>query len=154
VDADFTSKDLPQMNTDDADFKHTDLTRQIIKAAFNVHGELGFGFVEKVYENALMIELRSLGLAVRQQEPVQVFYQEQLVGDYVADMIVEDKVLVELKAVKTLDPGHEVQLVNYLKATRIEVGLLLNFADSVEITRKVFTASRNQRNLRNLRLEK
>jgi len=128
---------------DYADFKHTEITEQIIRAAFNVHNELGFGFCEKVYENAMAIELEALGLSVQQQKPVRVFYRKQLVGDYVADLVVEDKVIVELKAVKALDKAHEVQLVNYLKATSIEVGLLLNFGRSVEITRKAFTLSRS-----------
>jgi len=121
------------------DFKHTDVTERIIGAAYEVHNVLGFGFLEKVYENALAIELREQGLSVQQQEPVQVFYKGHLVGDYVADLIVEDKVIVELKAVKLLDKAHEVQLVNYLKAGGIEVGLLLNFGSSVKVTRKAFT---------------
>ena len=121
------------------EFKHTDITEKIIEAAYEVHNVLGFGFLEKVYENALAIELKEQGLSVRQQQPVQVFYKGHLVGDYVADLIVEDKVIVELKAVKLLDKAHEVQLVNYLKATRIEVGLLLNFGHSVKVTRKVFS---------------
>lgn len=123
------------------DFKHTDVTERIIGAAYEVHNELGFGFLEKVYENALAIELQEQGLSVRQQEPVQVFYKGHLVGDYVADLVVEDKVVVELKAVKLLDKAHEVQLVNYLKATRMEVGLLLNFGSSVKVTRKAFSHS-------------
>ncbi len=127
----------------DQDFKHTDVTERIIGAAYEVHNVLGFGFLEKVYENALAIELQEQGLSVRQQQPVQVFYKGRLVGDYVADLIVEDKVIVELKAVKLLDKTHEVQLVNYLKAGRIEVGLLLNFAGSVKVTRKVFTHSKS-----------
>jgi len=123
------------------EFKHTDITEKIIGAAYEVHNVLGFGFLEKVYENALAIELKQQGLSVRQQQPVQVFYKGHLVGDYVADLIVEDKIIVELKAVKLLRKTHEVQLVNYLKATRIEVGLLLNFGSSVKVTRKAFTHS-------------
>jgi len=125
------------------EFKHTDVTEKIIGAAYEVHNVLGFGFLEKVYENALAIELKEQGLSVRQQQPVQVFYKGHLVGDYVADLILEDKVIVELKAVKLLDKVHEVQLVNYLKATRIEVGLLLNFGSSVKVTRKAFTHSKS-----------
>jgi len=127
------------MNAEYADFKHKDITGKIIRAALNVHKALGFGFAEKVYENALVVELESLGLATEQQARVQVFYGDHQVGDYFADLMVEGKVIVELKAVRELDPEHEVQLVNYLRATRLEVGLLLNFARKLEFKRKVFS---------------
>ena len=127
------------MSADYADFKHTNITEKIINSAFNVHNALGFGFAEKVYENALAIELRSLGLRVRQQEPVEVFYKGQLVGEYFADLVVEDKVIVELKAVRAMDKAFETQLINYLKATQMEVGLLLNFSRKVEVKRMVFS---------------
>jgi len=123
----------------DADFKHGDLTYEIIGAAQRVHSELGFGFLERVYENALALELRKAGRAVAQQQAVQVFYSGHIVGDYVADLVVDGSVIVEVKAVATLDPAHEVQLVNYLKASGKEVGLLINFGRSVEVKRKVFT---------------
>ena len=120
-------------------YKHIDLTEKIIGCAYKVYNELGAGFIEKVYENALMIELKNEGLAAQQQYPVKVYYQEILIGDYVADIVVEDKVIVELKAVSHLTKAHEVQLVNYLKATRLEVGLLINFGDQISIKRKVLS---------------
>jgi GxxExxY protein len=120
-------------------YKHIDLTEKIIGCAYKVYNELGAGFIEKVYENALMIELKNEGLAAQQQYPVKVYYQEILIGDYVADIVVEDKVIVELKAVSQLTKAHEVQLVNYLKATKLEVGLLINFGDQISIKRKVLS---------------
>ena len=118
--------------------KYSDLTEKIINAAYKVHNVLGFGFLEKVYQNALIIELRKTGLSVLSEKPITVYYENEIVGEYVADIIVEDKVVLELKAVKDLAEIHEVQLVNYLKATGIEVGLLINFGHSVQIKRKVF----------------
>lgn len=112
------------------------LTEKIIKCAFNVHNELGSGFLEKVYENALRIELVQENLKVKQQVPVEVRYKGKVIGNYCADLLVEDKVLVELKAVETLVKEHEIQLVNYLKATGFNVGLLINFGSSVQIKRK------------------
>jgi len=119
--------------------KHQDLTSRIIECAYKVHNTLGFGFLEAVYQNALVIELPKAGLHAEKEKKIQVYYDNQLVGDYVADIIVEDKVILELKSVKDLHPAHEAQLVNYLKATGIEVSLLINFSESVEIKRKVYT---------------
>lgn len=99
---------------------------------------MGFGFLEKVYQNALIIELRKMGLSILSEETITVYYENEIVGEYVADIVVEGKVILELKAVKELTEIHEVQLVNYLKATGIEVGLLINFGHSVQIKRKVF----------------
>ena len=113
-----------------------DLTRLIIGCAYKVHNTLGSGFLEKVYENALRIELEKLGRKVKQQEPVSVIYEGQVVGEYYADLWVDDCVVIELKAVQTLVKRHEVQLVNYLAATHIDNGLLLNFGSSVEVKRK------------------
>ncbi|HEV7473738.1 MAG TPA: GxxExxY protein [Pyrinomonadaceae bacterium] len=113
-----------------------DLTEKIIGCAFKVHNALGPGFLEKVYENALRIELEKLGLAVKQQEPVNVTYDGQVVGEYYADLWVEDRIVIELKAAQVLVKRHEVQLVNYLAATRINRGLLLNFGTSMEVKRK------------------
>ena len=118
--------------------KYSDLTEKIIKAAYKVYNVLGFGFLEKVYKNALIIELKRMGLKVSSEIPIKVYYRDEIVGEYVADIIVEDKVILELKAVKDLAEVHEVQLVNYLKATGIEVGLLINFGHSVKVKRKVF----------------
>ena len=119
--------------------KHQDLTAKIIECAYKVHKKLGFGFLESVYQNALMIELDKAGLSAEPQAPIKVFYDDRIVGDFIADIIVEDKVILELKSVKELHPAHEAQLTNYLKATGIEVGLLINFAESVQIKRRVFT---------------
>jgi GxxExxY protein len=118
--------------------KYSDLTEKIINAAYKVHNVLGFGFLEKVYQNALMIELKRMGLKVSSEMPIKVYYRNEIVGEYIADIFVEDKVILELKAIKDLAEIHEVQLVNYLKATGIEVGLLINFGHSVQVKRKVF----------------
>ncbi len=113
------------------------LTGKIIAAAFTVFNKLGFGFLEKVYENALVIELRKNGIEVEQQVPISVFYDEHEVGQYFADLLVKKQVIVELKAIVSLTPEHETQVVNYLTATGKDIGLLLNFSvDGVEIKRK------------------
>jgi GxxExxY protein len=113
-----------------------EITEKIIGCAFEVHNRLGPGFLEKVYENALCIELRKAGLTAKQQEPIKVYYDGLVVGDYVADLLVEDRIIVELKAVLALTKAHELQLVNYLSATIIDTGLLLNFSSSVQVRRK------------------
>ena len=118
------------------ELKHKELTEKIIQCCFKVHNTLGFGFLEKVYENALVIELVKVGLIVKQQHPIQVYYDGQVVGEYQADILVEHKVILELKSVEHISDIHEIQLKNYLKATGIEVGLLINFGKSVEIRRK------------------
>ena len=112
------------------------LTRTIIGCAYKVHNTLGSGFLEKVYENALRIELVKQGLKVAQQVPIKVHYEGQVVGEYYADLFVDKKVIVELKAVQTLTKVHEVQLVNYLTATGTDIGLLINFGPSVNFKRK------------------
>jgi GxxExxY protein len=117
--------------------KHEGITSQIIGAAFKVHAYFGFGFPEKVYENALAIELRNSGLKVEQQKPLVVKYHDAAVGEYVCDLLVEDKVLVELKSVSRLVDAHHAQIVCYLRATGLEVGLLLNFGHRVEHKRKI-----------------
>src|SRR6185295_10431641 len=113
-----------------------DLTQKIIGCAFKVHNALGPGFLEKVYENALRIELEKLGLTVKQQEPIKVFYDGQAVGEYYADLWVEERIVIELKAAQILVKRHEVQLVNYLTATNVDNGLLLNFGSSMQVKRK------------------
>ncbi|KKO18908.1 MAG: GxxExxY protein [Candidatus Brocadia sp.] len=115
---------------------HDDLTSQIISSAFEVHNTLGSGFLEKVYENALLVELREKGLKAESQRPATVLYKDRNVGEYFADIIVENKVVLELKALEKIGDIHEIQLKNYLKATGIEVGLLINFGKSVEVKRK------------------
>jgi GxxExxY protein len=120
-------------------YLHTDLTSEIIKRFYIVYNTLGYGFLEKVYEKSLKIELQKAGYIVECQRPVKVYYDNELVGEYFADMSVENKVIIELKAAEILCEEHENQLINYLKATDIEVGLLLNFGKKPEIRRKVFT---------------
>lgn len=121
---------------------HENITKKIIEAYYKVYNSLGYGFLEKVYENALKIELERLNLKVNQQKNIKVFYDQFEVGDYFADLIVEDLVIVELKAAESLCDEHEAQLINYLKATNLEVGLLLNFGKKAEFKRKVFSNDR------------
>jgi GxxExxY protein len=121
---------------------HENITKKIIEAYYKVYNTLGYGFLEKVYENALKIELRRLNLQVDQQKSIKVLYESFEVGDYFADLIVEDLVIVELKAAESLCEEHEMQLINYLKATNLEVGLLLNFGKKPEFKRKVFSNDR------------
>ncbi len=118
---------------------HEELTGKIIKAFYKVYNTLGYGFLEKVYENALIFELRNDGLDVVSQMPINVYYSNQIVGEYYADLCVEGFVIVELKSVDNIIMAHEAQLINYLKATEKEVGLLLNFGKKPEYFRKVFT---------------
>ena len=125
-------------------YLHQELTSLIIQAFYKVYNILGFGFLEKVYENALKIELESLELFVERQKPISVFYNGIIIGDYFADLIVNRKVILELKAAECLMKEHELQLINYLKATDIEVGLLLNFGKKPEIKRKIFTNENNK----------
>ncbi|MCX6133141.1 MAG: GxxExxY protein [Ignavibacteriales bacterium] len=121
---------------------HEALTGKIISAFYTVYNGLGYGFLEKVYENALAIELRKKGLISEQQKRVEVFYDAQRVGDYYADLVVNDCVVLELKAAEVLAPEHEAQLINYLKSTEIEVGLLLNFGPKPQIVRRILTNDR------------
>ena len=116
---------------------HEEITNKIICAFYNVYNSLGHGFLEKVYENALAIELKKLGLSVSQQESVKVFYDGMQVGDYFADLIVNGLVILELKSVEAIRNEHLAQLTNYLKATDKEVGLLLNFGKKPEFKRVV-----------------
>ena len=108
-------------------FQHGEITEQIIGSAFEVHRVLGYGFLERVYENALFAELCKCGVKAETQKPTKVKYKDVVVGDYVADLVVEDKVIVELKTEDAYNKMHEAQLLNYLKATGIKVGLLINF---------------------------
>ena len=120
-------------------YLHSALTGDILKAYYKVYNTLGYGFLEKVYENAMMIELRKMGLQAVQQQRIKVYYESEKVGEYFADILVENKVIVELKAKKTLHPDDEAQLYNYLKATTAEVGMLLNFGEEPEHKRRVLT---------------
>lgn len=121
-------------------YVHSEITSLIIKAYYNVYNKLGYGFLEKVYENAMLIELRKLGLFCKSQVQIKVFYDEEEVGFYIADILVNDFVIIEVKAAECLCEEHEAQLINYLKATNIEVGLLLNFGKEAELKRKVFSS--------------
>jgi len=135
---------LTQIDTDRCSpgsdrFPHAELTKAIIGAAFEVHGILGYGFLEKVYEAALTKELRSSGHRVVNQVEMEVTYKGEPVGLYYADLLVDDAVICEVKALDKLTPAHEAQLLNYLKATGTKVGLLLNFgAERVQVKRMVF----------------
>jgi len=120
-------------------YKHSDITEKIIKAYFKVYNSLGYGFLEKVYENAMKIELQKMEMNVITQQPIKVYYEKEQVGNYFADLIVEDKVIVELKASESICEEHEAQLINYLKATDIEVGLLMNFGKDPKFKKKVFS---------------
>ena len=124
-------------------YKHSELTEKIIKAFYKVYNTLGYGFLEKVYENALFIELELIGLNIKKQEPIKVYYEEREVGVYFADITVENTIIIELKATEYLCEEHESQVINYLKATEIEVGLLLNFGKKPEIKRKVYSNNIN-----------
>jgi len=118
--------------------KYEELPKKIIAAAYNVHKQLGHVFLEKVYKNALAVELEDGGLKYVLEALLNVMYCDRIIGEYFADLIVEDKIIVEVKAVSKVQPVHEVQLVNYLKATNTNVGLLINFGESVEIKRRIF----------------
>ena len=113
------------------------LTEKVIGAAFQVHNQLGFGFLESVYEKALSIELNKLEIEHQTQSPITVYYQQQIVGEFICDVLIEKRLILELKSVTQLTVAHEVQLVNYLAATKIDIGLLINFGPSkVDIKRK------------------
>lgn len=120
-------------------YKHSETTELIIKSFYNVFNKLGYGFLKKVYENAMMIELKKFGLSGSKQTPIEVFYDNESVGNYFADIIVNDSVIIEIKSGDGLIEEHEAQLTNYLKATNIEVGLLLNFKKKPQFKRKVFS---------------
>ncbi len=132
------------MNADTRGLKHKDLTETIIGVFFEVYNELGHGFLESVYEKALEVALTAKGLDVRRQIEVPVWFRGNKVGDFAADMLVERCVLLELKAARTLDSSHEAQLLNYLRATEIEVGLLFNFGIKPEFKRLAYDNSRKR----------
>ena len=124
--------------------KHGDLTEKIIGTFYEVYNELGFGFLESVYEEALKMALEEKGFEVKQQENIPVWFRGKQIGDFDADLIVNDLVILELKAVRKIINKHEAQLLNYLRATKIEVGLLLNFGPSAEFKRLVFDNDRKK----------
>ena len=131
-------ENLKKRDINQIDMLHKDITDKIIACFYKVYTNLGYGFLEKVYENAMLIELNKNGLKAISQYPIKVNYDGVSVGEYFADIIVEDKVIIELKASANLVPENILQLQNYLKATNIEVGLLLNFGKKPEIRRKTF----------------
>ena len=118
--------------------KHRKLSREIIKAFYEVYNELGTGFLESVYENAMYSLLGEFGLDVKRQHPIKVYFRSKVIGEYKADLVVEDKILVELKAVSVILPEHKAQIINYLKATNIDCGLLMNFGNKAEFKRFAF----------------
>jgi len=125
------------------ELQHKDITDKILHAFFKVvYAELGYGFLEKVYQNSMAIALRSMGLNVQEQVRIAVHFQGQIVGEYFADLVVEDKVIIELKAASRLLVDHEAQLLNYLRATPYEVGLVLNFGPKPDFRRKIFANDR------------
>ena len=120
-------------------YKHSEITDKIIQAFYTVYNALGYGFLEKVYENAMVIELTNMGLRVVAQYPIKVYYENHEVGFYFADLLVEDCVTVELKSAESISTEHEAQLINYLRATEIEIGLLMNFGKKAQFKKKAFS---------------
>ncbi len=130
------------MNADFEEFKHKELTERIIKIFYRVYNKLGYGFLEKVYENAMMKELKRENIPAVSQSAIKVVYEDEIIGEYFADILVDNKVIVEIKAAKSLAIENEAQLLNYLKGTDIEIGLLLNYAPKRDFRRKVFDNTR------------
>ena len=128
---------------------HKKITDEILKAYFDIYNQLGYGFLEKVYQNAIYFELKSKGYKVEAQTPIKVYLKGRLIGEYYSDLLIENKVIIELKACELLMNVHVAQLMNYLKATEIEVGLLLNFGEEPEFKRIIYTNDR-KKNLKNL----
>ena len=133
---------MDKQDGQDSGLKHEQITKSVIGCAFEVINELGAGFLESVYEKALLLALRQKGLSAISQHPVKVLFRGECVGDFYADIFVEEKVIIELKAVKAIAPEHQAQIINYLNATGIEVGLLINFGNP-KLEYKRFTRSKN-----------
>jgi GxxExxY protein len=125
-------------------FLHKSLSDSILKAYYEVYNELGYGFLEKVYQNAMFFELKAQGFKVEVQKQIKVYYKSQLVGDYFTDIIVDDLIILELKACECLMDEHQAQTLNYLKATNVEIGLLLNFGATPEFKRFIYTNDRKK----------
>jgi GxxExxY protein len=134
----------PQMNADERRYKYSELTEQIIGIFYEVYNELGSGFLEKVYEEAMAVMLKERGIPFQQQVPLPVWFHGQVIGTYDADLIVNNVVLLELKACRALDAAHEAQLLHYLRSTEIEVGLLLNFGPKPQVKRLAFENERKK----------
>ncbi|MDX6385952.1 MAG: hypothetical protein QOK48_3525 [Blastocatellia bacterium] len=126
------------MDTDKHGFKHKEVTEKIIRVFYDVYNELGHGFLESVYERSMEVALNSMGLKVFRQIEIPVCFRGQRVGVFIADMLIEGSILLELKAARCLEQSHQAQLLNYLRATEIEVGLLLNFGLKPEFKRLIF----------------
>ena len=124
---------------------YSEITDKIINSFYKVYNLLGYGFLEKVYENAFVIELKNAGFNVLQQQNIKVYYDHHVVGDYFADIIVNDVIILEIKAAENLRDEHKYQLINYLKATDKEVGLLFNFGKNPDFQRAIFTNARKER---------
>lgn len=121
---------------------HADITEKIIATFYKVYNTLGYGFLEKVYENSVIIKLKQLEFTVEKQKKIKVYFEGNIVGEYFADLVINSKVIIEIKAVEKLCDEHKFQLINYLKATNMEVGLLLNFGKKPEFRRVIFTNDR------------
>lgn len=131
------------------DLLHKEISKPILGIFYDVYNQLGYGFLEKVYQNAMYFELIAQGYKVEAQKQIKVYFKNQLVGEFYADLLVEDTIIVELKACEHLINSHVAQLMNYLKSTEIEVGLVLNFGETPDFKRLVYTNNRKQ-NLKNL----
>ncbi|MBP6425726.1 MAG: GxxExxY protein [Flavobacterium sp.] len=127
-------------------YPHQELTKSIIGIYYNVYNELGYGFLEKVYHRAMIVELNKNGYEVEHEKKIEVFYKNEVVGTYIPDLIINKSVILELKCVEYLIEAHENQLINYLKATECEVGLVLNFGKDPQFKRKIFTNDLKKRN--------
>ena len=123
---------------------HRELSEAIIETYFDVYNQLGFGFLEKVYQNAMFFELKSKGYKVQAQKQINVYYKDKLVGEFYADIVINDVIIIELKACENICEAHKAQLLNYLKGTQIEVGILLNFGERPEFKRLIFTNDRKR----------
>ncbi len=134
----------PQINADERRYKHTELTEKIIGIFYDVYNELGFGFLESVYEEAMALAFKERGISFQRQVSVPVWSHGHEIGSYTADIVVDGLVLGELKACKTLEPAHEAQLLHYLRSTEIEVGLLLNFGPRPQVKRMAFENERKK----------
>jgi GxxExxY protein len=129
-------------DADYQDFKFVELTEKIIEIYYRVYNKLGYGFLEKIYENAMMIEFKKENISAVSQSAIKVLYEGEIVGEYFADILISDKIILEIKAAKNIAEEHEAQLLNYLKATNIEVGLLLNYGPKPNFKRKAFDNTR------------
>ncbi len=125
-----------------SDLLHKEISSPVLKIFYEVYNQLGYGFLEKVYQNSMYLELKAQGFKVEAQKQIKVYYKNQVVGEYYADLIIEDKIIVELKACECLISSHITQLLNYLRCTNIEVGFVLNFGEDPEFKRIIYTNNR------------